>query len=169
MAYGIIANQTPQVDAFTKDQTLQSTTAALYGLSGVTALPDNAFQQIKSLIDNANANTNLKTESKIVSYIGTGTFGESNPCSVSADFPIQVAIHIRNTDYDPLEVLSVMISQQLTTSYTQGNGLEPYKGDTKLLYGKKSSDGHSFYWYNTDSANGQCNASGETYIFLLLG
>lgn len=73
MAYGIIANQTPQVDAFTKDQTLQSATAALYGLSGETALPDNVFQQIKNLIDAVNISTNSKCAITLGSYIGTGT------------------------------------------------------------------------------------------------
>lgn len=59
-------NNIPVQYYFNQTQTLQPTTAALYGLSGGNALPDNVFQNIKSMIDFNATITNS-------SYIGTGT------------------------------------------------------------------------------------------------
>lgn len=61
---------------------------------------------------------------------------------------------------------------KLTTSYQTGLGLANYSG--LEAYGKKSSDGKTFSWYysTTSSSNGpnyQCNISGLTYHYAILG
>lgn len=56
-------------DALNKANLLKDATAALYGLES-TAVPDNVFSLIKTLIDNANASIEKKTATGY--YIGTG-------------------------------------------------------------------------------------------------
>lgn len=71
-------NNIPVQYYFNQTQTLQPTTAALYGLSGGNALPDNVFQKIKSMIDfNATITNSF--------YIGTGT----NEFTLSFNNPIK--------------------------------------------------------------------------------
>lgn len=168
MAYGIIANQTPQVDAFTKDQTLQSTTAALYGLSGETALPDNAFQQIKTLIDSANANANTKAKVQLVYYQGTDTFGESGATSITFSFAPKAVICLgkvyRGSLYTVDNNYTITVPMELlSTSYTSGWGFG-YR-----TMGKKSPDGKTLTWYSSATAQGQFNQSDYRYYYLGIG
>ena len=120
---------------------------------------------------------------QVVSYVGTGTYGSSNPNSVTANFPIKLlavlAKTIKNSNgnfstridsnnqykEDPF-----MVGAILTTNYTLGSGCG-YKEDIyNTAYGKKSEDGKTFSWYTTGSNSArQFNESGYTYIVLLIG
>lgn len=124
-----------------------------------------------------------KARVQVLSYIGTGTYGSSNPNSVTANFPIKLlavlAKTIKNSNgnfstridsdnqykEDPF-----MVGAILTTNYTLGSGCG-YKGDIyNTVYGKKSEDGKTFSWYTTGSNSArQFNESGYTYIVLLIG
>lgn len=58
-----------------------------------------------------------------------------------------------------------MFSNLLTTDYV-------YKrGASREAYGKKSSDGKTFYWYThlTTSADYQFNTKGITYYYIVIG
>lgn len=124
-----------------------------------------------------------KARVQVVSYVGTGTYGSSNPNSVTASFPIKLLAVLTkalknsngnfttridfNNQYreDPF-----MIGAALTTDYTLGSGCG-YKVDAyDTSYGKKSKDGKTFSWYTTGSnAARQFNESGYTYTVLLVG
>lgn len=124
-----------------------------------------------------------KARVQVLSYVGTGTYGESNPNSVTANFPIKLLAVLAKTlknsngnfstriDYnnqykeDPF-----MVGAILTTNYTLGSGCG-YKEDVyNTAYGKKSEDGKTFSWYTTGSNSArQFNESGYTYIVLLIG
>ena len=68
-----------------KDSLLKDATAALYGL-GSDALPDEVFAHLKTLVDNAQSSADSKARIQTGSYVGTGTYGKNNPCSVTLDF-----------------------------------------------------------------------------------
>lgn len=124
-----------------------------------------------------------KARAQVLSYVGTGTYGSSNPNSVTANFPIKLLAVLAKTlknsngnfstriDYnnqnkeDPF-----MVGAILTTNYTIGSGCG-YKEDIyNTAYGKKSEDGKTFSWYTTGSNSArQFNQSGYTYIVLLIG
>ena len=74
-----------QSQIYTKEQMLTNATKTLYSL-GADAVPDNAFQQIKTLIDNVQSSANSKARIQTGSYVGTGTYGPDNPCSLTFDF-----------------------------------------------------------------------------------
>ena len=60
-----------------------------------------------------------------------------------------------------------MIGSVLTTSYKQYFGIGVNTDATG--YGKKSSDGKKFSWYNTASAVNQWNASNKVYHYIAIG
>ena len=78
------------VDAYTKAQTLTEATKIAYGL-GADAVPDDVFNAVKGLLGGG---------AKIAtgSYIGTGTYGASNPCSLTFDFTPQIVIILGHYD-----------------------------------------------------------------------
>lgn len=71
--------------ALNKYNLLKDATAALFGLSG-SAVPDDVFAAIKPLINAANTNANSRAKITQGSYVGTGTYGESNPNTLTFDF-----------------------------------------------------------------------------------
>ena len=64
-------------DVYSKDETITTATKALYGL-GATATPNQVFSAISTALDG-------KARIQTGSYVGTGTYGESNPCSLTFD------------------------------------------------------------------------------------
>ena len=119
-----------------------------------------------------------KSKIQVLSYVGTGTSGEANACSVTASFPIEVlfslgatgiifsdpaAPGILNGDWGTNEN-GVMFGKYLTTTFAKHMGF--YEGNGTSL-GKKSADGKTFYWYNKTFS--VTNISGRLYYFLALG
>ena len=78
-----IASQIP--DVYSKTEVLTTETLSKYGLTA-DKLPNDAFQQIKTLIDNVQSSTDSKARIQTGSYVGTGTYGANNPCSLTFDF-----------------------------------------------------------------------------------
>ena len=115
---------------------------------------------------------------KIYSYIGTGKYGSSNPCSLTFDFVPKVAIMLgykspygvittlSNKDYN---VVNVMLYDNLTTSYDSTVRVNGFSATGDGHYGKKSADGKTWYWYNGTSAYYQLNDSGYTFYVLAIG
>ncbi len=119
-----------------------------------------------------------KSKIQVLSYVGTGTYGEANPCSVTASFPIKALFflgYIGEFGMDPSYLgvgngywgdgdVGIMFSKCLTTAFTNHIGFD---ANGKTSFGKKSADGKTFYWYNKTSA--VTNDSGSLYYFLALG
>lgn len=124
-----------------------------------------------------------KARVQVVSYVGTGIYGSSNPNSVTANFPIKllavVAKALKNSngnfttriDFDNQHREDpFMIGAALTTDYTLGSGCGYKENVYNTSYGKKSNDGKTFSWYTTgNNAARQFNESGYTYTVLLIG
>ena len=108
-----------------------------------------------------------KTRIQVVSYVGTGTYGSSNPCSITADFKIKVAICLKSEDWYQSSSKWVEIADDLKTQYQQQYGFV-YR-QMYNAFGKRSSDSKTITWYNTYSSSAQLNASGVKYTFLIIG
>ena len=104
-----------------------------------------------------------KTRVQVVSYVGTGTYGADNPCSITADFPIKVAISL----YHYISGSIFMISDELGVDYTPDKGFD--NNNANYSFGKKSHDGKTLTWYSTRGQDAQFNNSGYTYYFLAIG
>lgn len=114
-----------------------------------------------------------KARVQVVSYVGTGTYGSSNPNSLTFDFAPKVVMFLRYyksgiTQSGALGSYGsdsrVITPESLTTTYAQYNGF----GDKSYSYAKKSKDGKTIFWYN-DSSFHQGNDSGYIYYFLVIG
>ena len=126
-------------------------------------------------VDEAVANLGV-TRIQIVSYVGTGTCGQDNPCSVTADFPIKAveAVTYKNREgrfdgyprgtYEEV----YLITSELTTEWTTKVSLGHMDADGGKFGSKKSADGKTVSWYGTQ-ANFQLNLEGYTYFFILYG
>ncbi len=113
---------------------------------------------------------------EVVSYVGTGTYGVNNPCSITADFKIKAVLYVAEMRDGRLIPGSAsyydtdsMFSDILTTNFIVGKGLycgEP--GYYNIGYGKKSADGKTFYWYSSKDAESQLNYSSSTYFLVVI-
>ena len=127
---------------------------------------------LQSKVASLSSLVNGKAQAQVVSYVGTGTYGASNPCSITASFPIDVAIALGYQDYyniyGNMDIHTpVMVSSTLTTSYVGNRGFTE-NSSSLAAYGKKSYDGKTFSWYGTSNGS-QLNSSGFTYYFLCIG
>ena len=115
-----------------------------------------------------------KAQAQLVSYVGTGTYGASNPCSVNTNFPIKAVFLVgilHNGDWMNLASNSSTVDKvcpnTLTTSFSDGQGFQ--NGNFGTYYAKTSSSYNSVTWYNTYDPGAQLNSSGYTYYFLCIG
>ena len=117
---------------------------------------------------------------EVGSYVGTGTYGESNPCSITASGEIIAILCLGSVEAGTYytEFLSPasphqiknMVANNLTTSYVACRGFfspQANEGSTSA-YGKKSADGKTFSWYCVNSNRYQLNYTGTTYYFLVI-
>lgn len=121
------------------------------------------------------------------SYVGTGTYGQNNPNTLTFDFvpefiwiyglydPSNISynkVYLCNTaGGGSTSIFPMFVIEKLTTSYTVGQptflGQTGYDGASYVCYSKKSSDNKTIYWYSTVSA--QANDKNKTYYVLALG
>ena len=106
-----------------------------------------------------------KARVQVVSYVGTGTYGDGNQCSITANFKIKSAIMMYH--YMPSAGSIFMIPDELSTDYTSDIGFSEVNAN--YSWAKKSADGKTLFWYGTRSASGQFNESGRTYYVLCIG
>ena len=119
-----------------------------------------------------------KARVQVVSYVGTGTAGKNNPCSITMPFKIKTAIMLGYEEsYELVSFLhseynmSIIVADQLSTEYKSYRGF--LRGTPSVshsqTYGKISDDNKTIYWYFNLDAYIQCNSSGTKYYVLLLG
>lgn len=148
-----IASQIP--DVYSKTDIITTETLSQLGLSS-DKLPNDAFQQIKTLIDNAQASADGKAKIQTGSYVGTGTYGANNPCSLTFDFEPKF-MFVTGGVYSGL--------------FDNSNGVV-LKVVATALVGKSltiSIDGFTIKWYNGESADYQLNRNGDTYSYVAIG
>ena len=146
------------------------------------------YNQLMETIQNKTEDT-VKTvyylSSETGTYTGTGTYGSSNPNSLTFDFVPKV-VEILGYTYmkDGSEVWvdcrrgdfmnPVMLTERLTEEFVQGCGLMDENGvGSNVSFGKKSADGKTVFWYVDNSANPNFtfafNDSGYRYYYSAMG
>lgn len=160
-----------------KANLLTDETAALYGL-GESATLDEIFVKIQALLNIALGKAKIET----VSYVGTGTFGSGNPCSVEFSFEPKIVLFETSSTIDPIYKF-ILFPSKVPTSYTKdatfGKSVSVTGPNTYTItaYGKKSTDGKIISWYttcnnssyNSQAVTYQLNSSGDTYRFTAIG
>ena len=156
-------------DVYSKDETITTATKALYGL-GATATPNQVFSAISTALDG-------KARIQTGSYVGTGTYGASNPCSLTFDFePLYLNISsdasswgvtVRN---DNVRTYYTVYSRGIfyapnSFSAEWGMGFS-YLSKGGRSYGKLNEK--TYYWYSENSASYQDNEANLTYYWFCL-
>ena len=165
-----IATQIP--DVYSKTEILTTETLAKYGLTA-DKLPNDVFQQIKTLIDNTQSNIESRAKIQIGSYIGTGTYGASNPCSLTFNFKPEYIQFIISNSYtipvyvnNSIQIATGVWTKLLTTTYEIGLG-ETQWGSFATL---NKMVGNTIYWYTAgNNASYQFNSSNVTYNYIAIG
>ena len=177
-----IASQIP--DVYSKTDTITATTLSQLGLSA-DKLPNDAFQQIKTLIDNVQSSADSKARFQMGSYVGTGTYGNKNPCSLTFDFVPKVvyisqptSIEVQGDDGQYI-IYSHFI--QMVNAASIGNGLFLQRNIGQSTDTQQNSvvscsfNDKTVSWYNLVSSNIagdailQMNNSGTTYYYIAIG
>ena len=108
------------------------------------------------------------------SYIGTGTYGEGNPNSITFDFtPILfwvVKYRVEGTTYFSQEMSEspMIYTPILSENYTEGGGFYNDSAASRS-YAKVADNGKTIIWYHKENANKQLNSSGYAYYYLAIG
>lgn len=108
------------------------------------------------------------------SYIGTGTYGEGNPNSITFDFtPILfwvVKYRVEGTTYFSQEMSEspMIYTPILSENYTEGGGFYDDAAAGRS-YAKVADNGKTIIWYHKENANKQLNSSGYAYYYLAIG
>ena len=154
-----------------KASLLQDETAALYGL-GVDAVPDDILSILSKAVlfvdgylkDIGGSKVGPRIETG--SYVGTGTSGKSNPCSLTFDFTPKIVLMHRTGTYAYSEYTHCMVFVwDITNAFYIGNNAD---NRNRVTY-----SGNTISWYNDagsfGSAGKQLNEIGVTYWYTAIG
>lgn len=157
------ADEPTQVgDALNKANLLPDAVATALGLTGNVQVKD-ALNKIKALADTAQTTANGRVQIATGSYTGTGTYGASNPSSLSFGFAPKLIFLMCFTD------IAICFTSKLTTDYAQ-YGYQLLTRTASGEYAKLSADGKTLYWYSTAGAAYQLNqGSGYPTYYVAIG
>lgn len=154
-----------------KASLLKDETAALYG-HGVDAVPDDILSILSNAVlfvsgylqDIGGSKVGPRIETG--SYVGTGTSGKKNPCSLTFDFtPKIVLMHTRATHAYSEDTNCMVFVWNITNSFDVGHTADSRNNVTY--------SGNTISWYNTTynlaNAGQQLNGSGTTYWYTAIG
>lgn len=102
-------------------------------------------------------------------FVGTGLFGVANPSTITFDFSPKIIVLTSSETLSSGAIAQIGTVTQvdfgtLPDMYTAGAGLSTSPG---TAYAKRS--GTTLYWYNTTSADAQCNAAAKMYYGVAWG
>lgn len=154
-----------------KASLLKDATAVLYG-QGADAVPDDILSILSKAVlfvdgylkDIGGSKVGPRIETG--SYVGTGTYGPSNPCSLTFDFtPKIVLMHMRGTHAYSDSTHCMVFVWGITNGFDFGSS---GGRSNKVTY-----SGNTMSWYNTTgnlaTAGAQLNESGITYWYTAIG
>lgn len=114
-----------------------------------------------------------KARVQVVSYVGTGTYGEDNPFRISVPFKIKAIYYLGTYGSDtgcyPVTNnarRTFLAMDSVNSNYKRYFGLSGFT-EGERLFGRSENEGRTFSWYNTTNADP--NTSGTYYTFLVLG
>ena len=163
-----IASQIP--DVYSETETITAETLGQFGLSA-DKLPNDAFQQIKTLINNAQTSADNKAKIQIGSYVGTGAYGVSSPCSLTFDF---VPKYLWVSKASTPGIWPYAVNNNIGLHYMPGITSCTAYFSGKSNYVNISVSGKTISWYlahdiNEYKAECQFNESGTTYFYVAFG
>ena len=179
-----IASQIP--DVYSKTDTITAETLSRLGL-GADKLPNDAFQQIKTLIDNVQSSTDSKARFQMGSYVGTGTYGKNNPCSLTFDFvpkvvyisqPTYITVNYNSNESSLSPYFIQMVNDAPIGSgafAVRRSGLNYYDAGNSIVscsFNDKTVSWHNFFISYNSYLNGivnQMNNLGTTYHYTAIG
>lgn len=144
---------------------LKDATAALFGL-GTDAVPDDALSAINTLIQAAQSTADGKASIVTGSYVGTGTYGASNPNTLTFDFEPKVVILWYATSTWEDEASVFLIRWNYTTQFAPGYSTN---SNSSVYINYITYSGNTISWYNAGYAYYQLNNPGNTYSYLAIG
>lgn len=162
-----------------KKALLQDATAALFQLSGDTALPDKVFEILSkaALVGEDGSISTIAgigvSQVKIVSgtYIGNGKYGESNPNSLSFDGKPKLVIVFDNSS-GGLKPSGNNTSWYTSFIWSEGFSKLEVKTDTSYtntVNFEQSGNGLSWYSKGSNGADkSQLNESGVSYTYFAI-
>ena len=175
--------------AYTQQQILADSTKGLYGL-GTDAVPDDVLALLKTLVDNAQTSANNKARIAVGSYVGTGTYGESRPNSLTFDFIPSVLVMLAYKKSNYFTPLTSRYDHSYTNIFPcdilSGTDFVSYDFATYVSVGANGSNGYiartsdkkTLKWYATlynnsdkliDSSASQYNTANVEYFYIALG
>lgn len=101
------------------------------------------------------------------SYTGTGTYGSSNPNSLTFEFEPKVFAIYKAGSY-ALNMFIFPVSESLISLYTTPPSMSG-ANQNNLIFSQFSHDSKTLKWYSTDNYGYQCNRSGTIYSYIALG
>ncbi len=103
-------------------------------------------------------------------YTGTGTYGASNPTSITFPFEVIMFVPPQNFGRDYGSQLSTSVSMLLTSNLSNEYERIYFKFSNRdYLFMKISSDRKTISWYSDGDQFKQMNVSGSTYNFAAIG
>lgn len=111
-----------------------------------------------------------KARVQVVSYVGTGTYGSSNPNSLTFDFAPKLVI-IRANGAAHVFIYTLLFLAGTLTKTFQENGYVNLIGDNEpgLSDAYARVSGRTLAWYSVDSYNRQANYKGAKYTAIAIG
>lgn len=130
---------------------------------GLTSEDPTVNEALLEIFNTANSKARIVTGN----YVGTGTYGPKNPCSLTFDFtPKILLMHRGGTPvYFDYYTDCIVFVWNITNDFYIGNA-----GDS---HNSVTYSGNTISWYNTTgnlaSAGAQLNGSGTTYWYTAIG
>ena len=133
-----------------------------------TLYPKTIASQIPDVYSKSYIDSILKDNARIQagSYVGTGTYGADNPCSLTFDFSPKVVVFNTKDPYYSVFLAPILIKGldyiNYITSYITAKGNIRYK----TLY---PTWGNNFVNWYSDGATSQFNGNNITYNYIAIG
>ena len=142
------------VENYGRRDTLSDATKLAYGLS-LDKVPDDVFNLVKSILDDHTTELSSRAKIDVGYYTGGGTFGESNPNSLTFDFTPKLVI---------LAIESSTNSTYFINGMSQAYAA-PRSSATAIYL---TWSGNTVRWYASDAIY-QYNNSSTTYLYVAIG
>ena len=135
---------------------------------------DKIDEKVKAALDDIGDLQSEQVRIATGSSVGTGTYGASNPCSLTFPFSpkfVWITSNLQNVQMVGQQILIDMFIEygdRLSTSFQSGCGLAALNRGNSC-FGMKSADGKTWSWYHTQDQYEQNNGSGITYFWTAMG
>lgn len=105
------------------------------------------------------------------SYVGTGTYGSSNPNSLTFDFAPKALIFLAAYNEKQGRLMGISSDSNYLSRVPCDALTKTYNayGSNGYQYWKKSADGKTISWYSDNGYGYQHNSSNHTYYCLAIG